>query len=195
MPCGAQLEVVQASVQREDDIHVTDHADIEIRVLPILPRERIDEIVRQHLKEHGWAEQPDGSLEKEFGDTIAVLPPDSNTIRVTLSGDRSVQVTSNVKQNIQQGDEEARAGVQRKAEEQAARKLADASDEARREMEADIADRLLRAWREVKAEVDQAVNDTARQALQERASQLGHIESIEEGRGSNGFEVTITVRT
>ena len=195
MPCGATLEVT-AIANREGDVEVTDHADLEIRVLPILPRERIDVIIRQHLREHGWEEQPDGSLHKQIGDAIAVLPPDGNTIRVTLSDETTVNVSARVRGRAQIGEEAAgQAAVEARAQQDADRKLAEASDEARRALEAKTADRLLKAWREVRAEVDEVINATTRQALEQRAAELGSIESIEEGRDNGSYELTITVRT
>src|SRR5688572_6387312 len=188
MPCGASLEVT-AIANREGDVEVSDHADLEIRVLPILPRERIDEIIRQHLREHGWQEQPDGSLHKQIGDAIAVLPPDSSTIRVTLSDETQVSVSAKARAFGDQADVEAKAAAE------AERRLAAASDEAKRELEAKTADRLLKAWHEVRAEIDEVVNATTKQALETRASELGSIESIEEGTSNGGYELTITVRT
>ncbi|MDQ3339823.1 MAG: hypothetical protein M4D80_32080 [Myxococcota bacterium] len=195
MPCGAQLEVT-ALAQREGDVEVSDHADLEIRVLPILPRERIDEIIRQHLLEQGWTKGDDGTLTKQIGDVQATLPPGSSTIRVTLSDEKRIAVEAKAKARIDPGDEEGQAKVDQAASKKAEQKLADAQDRARREMEEQIANQLLGVWRELRAELDEVVNVTTRQALEERASQLGSIESIEEGRDKDrGYELTITVRT
>jgi hypothetical protein len=195
MPCGAQLEVT-ALAQREGDVEVTDHADLEIRVLPILPRERIDEIIRRHLLEQGWSRADDGTLTKQIGDVQATLPPGSSTIRVTLSDEKRVAVEAKVKGRINPGDEAARARVDERAREQAEQKLAAAQADAQRELEEQIANQLLGVWRELRAELDEVVNVTTRQALEERAAQLGSIESIEEGRDKDrGYELTITVRT
>jgi hypothetical protein len=39
------------------------------------------------------------------------------------------------------------------------------------------------------------INATTKQALEQRAGELGSIESFAEGRCDHGYEVTITVRT
>ena len=195
MPCGAQLEIT-ALAQREGDVEVKDHADLEIRVLPILPRERIDEIIRQHLLEEGWTKGDDGALTKQIGDVEATLPAGSSTIRITLSDERRVAVEAKVKGRINPGDEEAAARVDKAAQDKAQQRLADAQAQAQREMEEQVANELLGVWRELRAQLDEVVNVTTRQALEERASQLGAIESIEEGRDKDrGYELTITVRT
>lgn len=195
MPCGAQLEVT-AIANREGDVEVTDHADLEIRVLPILPRERIDEIVRRELEAAGWTRQPDGALTKQIGDVEATLPAGSSTIRIRLSDETTVRVEAKVKGRINPGDEAGRAQVDARAQDKAERELAAAADDARRELEERVANQLLGVWRELRAELDEVVNATTRQALETRAAELGAIESIEEGRDSDrGYELTITVRT
>jgi hypothetical protein len=170
MPCGAQVEIVHVAIQREADVEVTDHADLEIRVLPILPPEQTATIVREQLVGQGWEPQPDGSLTRQVGEAVATLPAGSSTIRIELSGERSVSASTSVTQRITAGDEGARAAVQERAEQ----------DEA---------------WRQLREELDDAVNATTRRALEQRASELGSIESISEAEGDNGYELTITVRT
>jgi len=195
MPCGAQLEIT-ALAQREGDVEVKDHADLEIRVLPILPRERIDEIIRQHLLEQGWTKGDDGALTKEIGDVHAELPAGSSTIRITLSDEKRVSVEAKVRARVNANEEGAAARVDKAAQDKADEKLAAAQAAAKREMEEQVANELLGVWRELRAELDEVVNVTTRQALEERASQLGAIESIEEGRDKDrGYELTITVRT
>lgn len=195
MPCGATLQVT-AVANRQDDVDHTDHADIEIRVLPVLPRERTDVIIRQQLRDRGWVEQPDGSLHKEIGEAVAVLPADSNTVRVTLSDQTTVTVTSQAKGNVAVTNEaQGRAQVEQRAAQEAETKLAAAAAAARKALEAKTAETLLKVWHEVRAELAEVVNVTTKQALQERASELGSIDSVTEARGDHGYEITITVRT
>jgi hypothetical protein len=195
MPCGAQVEVVQVTVQHETDVEVTDHADLEIRVLPILPPHQTHTIVREELVARGWQEQPDGSLTKQVGEATATLPAGSSTIRIELSGERSVSASASTNQTITAGDEQARAAVQARVEADAARRLEAAADRARQELEQAGAPVLLEVWRQLREELDEAVNATTRRALEQRATELGSIESIAEAHGDDGYELTITVRT
>ena len=115
---------------------------------------------------------------------------------MTLGDETTVSVEARVRGRVAATDEaEGRANVEQRAQAEADRKLAAAADDARRALEAKTADRLLRAWHEVRAELDEVVNATTRQALEQRAAELGAIESIEEGTHNGGYELTITVRT
>lgn len=195
MPCGALIEIVQVAVRRHTDVEISDHADLEIRVLPVLPRERLIEIIREELVARGWEPQPDGSLTKPVGEATATLPPGSTTVRITLSDGREISVSASATQQIAQGDEKARDAVNERVEADAARKLEALAERTRRELEEKAATRLIEAATGLRAELDEVVNATTRRALEQRASELGSIESIQEGRGDNGYELTITVRT
>lgn len=188
MTCGASLEVT-AVVHREANVDVTDHADADVRVLPILPREQTDVIIRDHLRDRGWAEQPDGSLTKESDGAIAVLPPGTSTVRVTLSDKTTVRVEASSKGRTDQATVTANATAKADAA------IAAAQDKAKRQLEIETADRLLKVWKDVRAELDEVANTVTKQALQQRATELGTVESETEHRGDNGYEITIRVRT
>ena len=66
---------------------------------------------------------------------------------------------------------------------------------AKRQLEAKTAERLLKVWEGVRDEIGEVVNVTTKQALQERAAELGSIDSVNESHGDHGYEITITVRT
>ncbi len=195
MPCGVTVQVT-AVANREQDVDHTDHADIEIRVLPVLPRERTGEIVRDQLRARGWEDQPDGSLRKQIGDAVAVLPADSSTVRVTLSDGTTVTADAKVTDRVQEGAKAAaQTTVNARAAAEAERKLADRAELAKRDLEAKTAAKLLEVWQGVRGEIDEVINATTKQALQQRAGELGSIESVAEEHGDHGYEVTITVRT
>ena len=69
MPCGARLEVVEATVLGEGDVRVSDHVDVEIRILPVLPPPALDALIRERAREIGAIESSregrgaDGSYE------------------------------------------------------------------------------------------------------------------------------------
>ena len=195
MPCGVQLELVRVSVQRETDVDVTDHIDLEIGVLPILPEERLHDIVREELIARGWEASEDGTLTKRVGDAIATLPPGESTIRVELSSQTSVSASVERTEQVSPG-EGAKAAAKKRAAAEADRKLEDAAERAKQALTEEAAEGLLDVWRQLRAELDEVVNATTRRALQERGAELGAIESVEEGQGENGgYELTVTVVT
>ena len=196
MPCGARLEVVQVAVEREGDVRVSDHVDVEIRVLPVLPAAQTGEIVREELIARGWERQLDGSLTKTFGDALATLPADSSTIRLAVVDQGSVKVSGGATGRIAEGDEAARAAVAVAAAQDGDARLAAAKAEAEKALVQANVERLLRVYDELRGELAEAVNATTKRALEQRAREIGAIESVREGRTSDGgYELAITVRT
>lgn len=192
MPCDLQVELVQLSIQREADVEVSDHADLQIHLLPVLPRERLDDILREELVARGWTATEDGTLTKKIGDAVATLPPGSRTIRITLSSEASVTASAEANKRVARG---TRDEVVREVEAQAASKLAAAAESAQRRLEEETAERLLTVWRELRGEIDAVTTATTRRSIEQRAAEIGTIESIEDGQGEGGYELTITVKT
>ncbi|MCX5748414.1 MAG: hypothetical protein NT062_38665, partial [Proteobacteria bacterium] len=129
-------------------------------------------------------------------DTLATLPAGSSTISITIEDRAQVRVTAEATGKIAEGDEAARRAIEDKAAAAGDRKLAAAQETRRRELVQENADRLLRAYEEVRGELAAAVNATTKRALEIRANELGAIESVREGRGTDGsYELTITVKT
>ncbi len=196
MPCGARLEVVQSTVLREGDVRVSDHVDIEVRVLPVLPPAQLDTLVREELVARGWETEPDGSLSKHFGDAVARMPAGSSTIRLAVEDERAVAISATTTSRITEGDEVARAAVEARAASDGDRKFELAKEAAEAELIKKNVDRLMGVYEELRGEIASAVNATTKRALEQRAREIGSIESSREGRGADGsYELTITVKT
>jgi len=200
MPCGAVLEIgwipVRKTVARDDEVHASDHIEIQLRVLPILEQEEQHAIVRDELEQRGWVRQPDGSLTKTFGDALATLPPNSSRIRLEVELEQAVTASATASGTAREEDLAAQDKIAEQAAAAAEKKLERARQDARAALEQKNIDRLLRVQGELEAEVAQVVKATTKRALQQRASQLGSIDSMIEGKAADGsYELTITVKT
>jgi hypothetical protein len=196
MPCGARVEI-SATVAREADVLAGDHVDVALRMLPIVETARQHELLREELERRGWAREADGALTKVFGDAVATLPAGSATIRVEVSDARAVSVQVTERRRVaptqtKQGQREVDEAAHTAAE----RALAEAEDDARDALVQRNIQRLQRVHDEVAREAGEVVNAATRHALEERATAIGAIESVQEGRGADGgYELTVTVRT
>ncbi len=200
MPCGAELAIgwipVQKTIKRDDEVHTSDHIDVHVRLLPILEPQAQDDMLREELELRGWARQPDGSLTKPFGDAVATLPAGSATIRLEVEHARSVTASGSASGSALEADLAAQDEIVRQAEADADRKLAEASAEARATLVKANIDRLLRVEQDLRAEVAEVAKVTTKRSLEQRAAQLGAVESTLESRAADGsYELTITVKT
>jgi hypothetical protein len=200
MPCGARLEIgwipVRRQVDLDDEVHTADHLDIDIKLLPILEGKAQDEIVREELAQRGWERQADGSMSKQFGDTIATLPAGSSTIRIAVEAKAAVKASASADGVAKEEDLAAQDAIGEQAAAAARKKLERAKDDARADLVQDNIDRILRVEQDVRADVAEVAKATTKRSLQRRAAELGAIESVVEGRDANGgYELTITVKT
>ena len=199
MPCGASLEIgwipVRKTVDKEDDVHSSDHVDIAVRLLPILEKVHQDKMLREELEQRGWVEQPDGSLTKTFGDVIARLPADGDAVRIEVVAQRKITAKATAEGRAKEEDKAAQDAIGKRAEAAAQTKLDAAKEQAREELVRENIDRLERVQENVRREVADAVTATTKRALQARAAQIGAIQSVRENTGEHGYELEIVVKT
>lgn len=199
MPCGAEiaLRLVTGSVTLGDDVHEGDHVDIHVRMLGILSTDEQVKILKRILSEMGWTQRDDGTMSKDLPDGVtAVLAADGS--KVTLSREGSTEVSVEAQADIRVSEKElegAQAKADERAMENAERKLEEAKEEARAELIKRNSEAILKVYETVNKELKEATNRTTKEALTERASQLGSIESSSERTGANGtYELEIKLR-
>ena len=200
MPCGASLEIgwipVRRTVKKDDQVGESDHIEVAVKLLPILDKEVLDEVLRQVLEEHGWTKEADGSMTKVFGEAIATLAAGSDTVRLESEGSQAISATATVEQRVREEDADMQAEVGNRAERAAADKLAKARDAARAALVQKNIDQLTAVQEQLQQELADVTTVATRRALEKRASELGAITSLEERTGEGGgYELTIKVKT
>lgn len=198
MACGANLELGWLGLGRvvktrdlDGEVHVEDVVEIPVTVLPLLEGDGMQSTLRDVLAGMGWSKNPDGSLGKSFGEVEATLSPDAKTVTVKARAKTTVTVKGTATGT--KGDEKE---LEKKAETEAKRLLAEGKDKAQAELARQNVETLTREERGVRAELQQALNRTYRDALERRARQMGEVESLrEQGDDRGSYEVTVVVRT
>ena len=165
------LQVARGTVTGSDSLSIC------IDVLPILPEGDMRDIVRKTLKDRGWKEGKDGTLEKPLGDgATAVLEKDGQTVTVKLETSQEVQGQGRT-------DQEANSALEQRKE------------QAEKEAKARATRQLARAEPAVRSELDDAVQRVYVEALKQKAAQMGSVTSMQETKSSDGsLEITIKVK-
>lgn len=179
------------SVERKETLAVEGEIHLDIRMLPILEEAAMLQVLKEVLKERGWREQEDGSLTKEIGAAIAVLPPEGKTVTLRQKREKEISATSGVSRDLSLDEKTA----EKVARQEADRKLSEQKKKERAKLEEEIMRQLAALEPELKAEMQAALNQTYRRALEARAREMGELESLQESGDPGGsYEVTITVR-
>jgi hypothetical protein len=179
---------VQGSVERI--VHLEDGVEGSLEMLPILPKERMSAILEGELVRRGY--ESDGKVcKKAAGDGISVeIDLDGQTVTVRAESDLKQSVRVDVEgRSASIHDGAAREGLQNQADEQA---LAQADREAKAQ-EQKVTEKLEGVLKDLKGEVDRAVNKTMAEALKERARAMGEIEEVaeDEEKGTVSIKVKL----
>ncbi|MBK8697477.1 MAG: hypothetical protein IPN17_35785 [Deltaproteobacteria bacterium] len=174
----------------EAAVHVEDQVVIAVRMLPVLQGDAMGATLREVLAGQGWEAQPDGTMTRVFGAVTATLDAGASSVTVSRAADAKVSAMGSAV--VQEGDDadEARASVAEGRREGAQAKRAQATGSWRRRTPRRSPGRSPRC-----AALQEALNRVYRRALEERARQLGEVESIDErGDVRGGYEVTVVVK-
>ncbi len=197
MTCGMLLDLEWEPLSRivrsdnlTDTVHVEDRVEIAVRMLPLLAGDAMGATLKEVLATQGWETQADGSMTRVFGEATATLDAGATTVTLRRAGD--VTVTASGSAVVKDGDEKRALA---KANTAAERALEQERKRAEAKIEADNAAALTKEEPAVRAALQEALNRVYRQALEERARQLGEVESVDErGDVRGGYEVTVVVK-
>jgi hypothetical protein len=187
MSRAIQVRVSESVVRT---IHVEDGVAAQLEVLPVLPAERMAELLAAELEKLGFVRTADGTAMSRAGEDGLDVTIELRTATVTVKLGAGDKITETI------------ATTARVAEEAAERIAGRMREDMRRELDERVAARAeqLRAGvtralegklGELRAELDGAIGKTTVAALTERAAQLGTIEEMHADEAGN---VTIRVK-
>jgi hypothetical protein len=169
-------------------IHVEDGVAAPLEVLPILPPERMAELVAGELAGLGFARDGDVCTRTEPDGTVIAVDLARSIASVTLGA--GVEVSETAERAAVVGDERAAAAagaLRADARQELEQRVAERAEALRREVTAQLEGRLA----DVRRELDAAIGRATVAALGEKAAQLGRVEDTQIDAAGN---VTIRVR-
>ena len=198
MACDMELQVGWAALRRtlrsvdvEGQVSSSHEVHLQVRVLPILDDAVMRQLLKQILRERGWRENPDGSISKEVGEATATLSADGAEARLTLQKNTTVVVTARVEAKKDSSENELKKAARDASAEALSKKK---ELEAPRQAEAALKE-LTTLEPLLRAQLQEALNQVYKRALEQKAAQLGNLESSLEKQEPNGsYEVTVVVR-
>ena len=178
---------IEESLSRH--VQVDDGVASKLELLPILSRERTGDLLAAELEKKGFERKGDKAVRQEKdGVTVEVSLTDGE-VKVTAKGSLAIDLKTQrsgvgVEENKQQREAELRKNAKAALE-------AEASVEENKLRE-QVTERLSGRLKDLKGELDGAVNRVTVAALKERAAQLGTVEEVNENAETG--ELTIKVR-
>jgi hypothetical protein len=198
MACGMNLELgweglgrIVRSKDRSQDVSAQDEIHVDVKLLPVLPEEQMREILRRVLEADGWSKQEDGSLTKNIEGVVAQLEPDASRVVLRAVEKKTITITERRGFDKDTKDEDIDQQLDTGLDDQMNR----AKKAQREALSRAVVTRLLGAEPSLREQVQTALNKVYREALEQRAKQLGSVEWVkEQGDPGGNYEVTLVVK-
>jgi hypothetical protein len=167
-------------------IHVEDGVQSALEMLPILPPDRMADLLGNELEKRGFVRDGNKATRTDPDGVVVTIDLESATVTVKLGASKEVQESIERTATVadqRQGEEQLRDRVIAELDE----RLAERTEALRKKVTAQLEKKLA----DLRKELDDAVGKTTVSALTERAGQLGNVESVVEDEAGN---VTIKVK-
>jgi hypothetical protein len=182
---------VKESLTRE--IKAGDEICTELELLEILPPEAMAQLLGDECKKHGFEEQADGTLVRKKGDVTVTVDACKGEVSVKSAAEKVV---------TQEGSRDSTAwddaGPTRKKAEESARELLKEDlnkklDKEASKLQEQATQLLEKELHDLQPELSEIVNKVTRDALKQKASQLGTIQEISEDPKTGSMTIKVEV--
>lgn len=181
---------IAVTEQLRRHIQVEDGVSSKLEVLPILPTERMGELLGAELDQRGFKREGGKAVRKEANGVVVSVDLKTGQLDVTGKADKSLDLATErvavIDQDLQKIKEDelraaARADLERRAE------------GTRSALSREVAAALEARLKDLRGELDEVVNKVTANALKERAGQLGTIEEIHEDAATGALTIKVKV--
>ena len=183
------------SVKESDTRRLTagDEIGTTLELLEILPPGDMATLLRHELKERGFEEQPDGTLVRTDGTTTVTVDPCSGG--VTVKAEAEATVAREAKRDATGFNDvgPTETNLRDRVKDQLKQELEKTFDQDQNALQREATERLEEKLRELQPEISEIVNKVTRDALKERAQQLGTVTEISEDAESGSLTIKIEV--
>lgn len=170
-------------------LHVEDRVCTDVELLPILPKERLSELLAAELQERGFEIAEGVATRQDDGVRLEV---DLATGRLSARAEVGEEVERSASTTVLAGD----GGLPARRDDELRERLRQQVDRSlktrEKRLQKEVTEALEAKLRDVQREVDEVGNRVAGAALKEKAKQLGEIvELLEDETGSLTIKVKV----
>jgi FtsH ternary system domain X5 len=182
---------VKESVTRE--IAAGDEICTDLELLEILPPEAMARLLSDECKRQGFEEQEDGTLVRKEKTVTVTIDPCNGEVSVKAAAEKTV---------TQEGSRESTAyddlGLQRKKATEQAKEVLRGDlnkkiDNEQTKLQAEVSGQLEKELHDLQPDLSQIVNKVTREALKQKAAQLGTIQEISEDAQTGSMTIKVEV--
>jgi hypothetical protein len=182
---------VKEAINRE--LKGSDEICTKLEVLEILPPEQMAELLKEELKQRGFEEREDGTLVRNDGGVTITVEP--CTGEVSVKSEASEKVTLEAKRDVTGYDDvgPGEKNIRDRAREQLRQDLEKKADKETERLQTQATQELERRLEELQPELGKVVNKVTREALKQKAGQMGTIKEIAEDADTGNMTIKVEV--
>jgi hypothetical protein len=182
---------VKESVTRE--IQAGDEISSQLELLEILPAETMGQLLRGELKARGFQENDDGTLSRTAANITVTVDPCNGEVTVRAEAKEKVTVEGTKDASAWDDVGPSRETITDKVREQLRQDLDKRVDREQERLQSQATDELEDALQALQPEIGEIVNRVTREALKQKAAQMGTIKEITEDDQSGSMTIKVEV--
>lgn len=192
----SQTYRVRAKETVEETVEVGKKWKKKIRTLPVLPKERMHDLIADQFEQDpDWEKTDEGTYKKEIDENWSLeLDPESLQLEVEYQDEESISIEKEEEMNVydhgdneerakEKGQAQLKAKLQKEAEDQGKEWQEASKEKAKEQYENEIEQKVSK-------EIKEKVEKGNVEALKEKARSLGQVES-ENDKGNGEYQVKI----
>jgi DNA anti-recombination protein RmuC len=172
-------------------IRAHDRVGTQLELLEVLPAEQMAGLLAAELKARGFEEEGAVLVRTKDGVTVSVDP---KTGIVTVEAEAAQEMNVEAEREGVSYDQGRQAKqVKQNLQEQLRKDLEKQADEKTAELQSKVTERLEGMLRDLRQELDQAVNRVTAEALKQKAAQMGQIKELTEDPETGSLTIVVEV--
>ena len=170
-----------------------DEISTRLEILEILPPEDMATLLRNELKGRGFEEQPDGTLVRKDGDLSVTVDP--CTGEVTVAAGAEATVSQEAKRDATGFNDVGpnEQALRDRVKDQLKQELDKRFEAEQQKLQQKATERLEKHLNDIQPEVAEVVNKVTRDALKEKARQMGTVTEISEDEKTGNLTIKLEV--
>lgn len=165
----------------------------QLEILEILPPEDMATLLRNELAKRGFEEQDDGTLTRRDGEVTVTVDPCTGTVTVKADAEQTVKQEAKREatgfNDVGPNEDSLRDRVKEQLKQDLEKKF----EQEQQKLQSKATEQLEKHLQEIQPEISQVVNQVTRDALKQKAQQMGTVKEISEDAESGSLTIKLEV--
>lgn len=183
------------TVKESDTRHLKagDEISTQLEILEILPPEDMATLLKNELKNRGFEEQEDGTMSRQDGDVTVTVDPCSGEVTVKAHSEETINQEARREATGFNDVGPNEGSLRERVREQLKQDLDKKFEQEQTRLQTQATEQLEKHLQEIQPEISQIVNQVTRDALKQKAQQMGTVKEISEDAESGSLTIKLEV--